>query len=387
MKFTYVIMALAFQLPFIAIAGTSSSGGGDGDSIEFVQMGYRLNQALRASPMPDFSIDAFSKAIEATTVNSTDQQLLLGGMVKDAINYPLKGEIVFNLNAWEKANFGRRIRLVFHEYLGILGADDSSYQITNRLDQYTNIGAWGVGGIAASQQRTDGNFDVLCSDGSFEIVNQQDLNNNNVCPHSGGGQMPNNILSIMKRPDGSFNVICKNLSTAVATADDIVYGRVCSTPSTPLPPPDLGDIVRNSDGSIHTMDRYEAETYCRSIGWRLPNRREYALLSASLGAGFRETAYPNIPESDKRVELEIFLMRQDGGFQPRYLHIQPGIRVIDFYYKSGNYHRPVGDLGDNEFWLTCPGDGADNFCFYQGSSGTTYGGTRPFNQKAVRCAR
>ncbi|WP_413287489.1 hypothetical protein [Bdellovibrio sp. HCB337] len=40
-----------------------------------------------------------------------------------------------------------------------------------------------VSDISSAQEREDGNYNVLCKDGKFEVVSSDDIASNNVCPH------------------------------------------------------------------------------------------------------------------------------------------------------------------------------------------------------------
>jgi len=74
---------------------------------------------------------SFEKAITNTHVDSTEGRLFLNGVLKDAINYPTQNKIVFNRLAWRDLS-GERNRFLFvlHEYLGIMGLDDSRYTVS-----------------------------------------------------------------------------------------------------------------------------------------------------------------------------------------------------------------------------------------------------------------
>ncbi len=80
--------------------------------------------------------------------------------------------------------------------------------------------------VASFQLRSDGKYDVICTNGAYQIATKEDIQSNKVC--GGGTNGPFNILSVQKRPDGRFNVLCYDLTSQIATADDIRLGRACA---------------------------------------------------------------------------------------------------------------------------------------------------------------
>ncbi len=82
------------------------------------------------------NIDTFSGAIANTTVYS-EGRLMLDDQEVDAINYPSKRLIKVNRSRWmdlrgETATIAR-FNLVIHEYLGIMGIDDTQYRVSHDL--------------------------------------------------------------------------------------------------------------------------------------------------------------------------------------------------------------------------------------------------------------
>jgi hypothetical protein len=85
--------------------------------------------------------------------------------------------------------------------------------------------------------RVDGDYDVVCGDGTFEIVSAEDISHNNICPSTKGG-VPSCIQSVVKVADGTFEAICKDGSHQSGTADQIVAGEICKCGTTPSPTPE-----------------------------------------------------------------------------------------------------------------------------------------------------
>lgn len=118
--------------------GWDVGGGGDHYAGEFVQIGYELFTLLSEQPIPDISATQFLEAVRKTKVLS-ERELELNGSPIDAINYPRQSppSIVFSQVAWEKLKFQRheKVFLVLHEYLEILGIDDSKYSVSRKVDR------------------------------------------------------------------------------------------------------------------------------------------------------------------------------------------------------------------------------------------------------------
>lgn len=119
-------------------SGHATGNGGQSAAQEFVSMGYELAEWLPSRPVEGVDAAAFRRVVETTRV-TTQAQLALNGALVDAINYPDANEprIELSLNGWERMQGGRhqRVLLAFHEYLGILGVDDSRYQVSSKLDR------------------------------------------------------------------------------------------------------------------------------------------------------------------------------------------------------------------------------------------------------------
>lgn len=122
--------------------GVDTSGGGDTRSLQFVMMAKELIKYLEPMEKNE-KIDlgkidyaALRKAIETTRVSVTNDPIYVNGIPKEAKNYPRRNppEIVVNAERWDAVNeSSKRAAIVLHEYLGILGVDDTGYQISSRI--------------------------------------------------------------------------------------------------------------------------------------------------------------------------------------------------------------------------------------------------------------
>lgn len=121
-----------------SFAGNELGNGGDGLAQEFVAIGRGVAERLRAESNPAVSADTFLKIVESTSV-STKSRLELNGSEVDAINYPSSGRIELNRSRWKEYGAREKASLVFHEYLGIAGIDDSNYEISGKYVEIPSL--------------------------------------------------------------------------------------------------------------------------------------------------------------------------------------------------------------------------------------------------------
>ncbi|MGZ3722960.1 MAG: hypothetical protein ACXVA9_08530 [Bdellovibrionales bacterium] len=131
MRFT--VIAILFAAPLVH-AGYETGNGGDAFAIEFEMTARDLAQRLRKVTQDSVDVDKWEGAILATEVHSEDH-LYLNGSEVDAINYPAIKRIELNRSRWtpirDAAGTRARFTLVLHEYLGIMGVDDSQYRVSS----------------------------------------------------------------------------------------------------------------------------------------------------------------------------------------------------------------------------------------------------------------
>lgn len=123
--------------------GHGTGNGGDPVAMEFYAIGTVILKSLTIDPatttkFPELKAEAFSKVIEETIVRGTNELLRdQFGNEKTAINYWENSKAYINVRRLEYDALPTlmRQRLVFHEYLGVLGLEKSDdYHISNRLD-------------------------------------------------------------------------------------------------------------------------------------------------------------------------------------------------------------------------------------------------------------
>lgn len=139
-----LLLSSALSTSISALAASSAGGidrgnGGDEYSQEFVAIGYELVESLMKEPLAGVDAKALLQAVEGTKVISTSQRLILRGQEVSAINDPMASPptILLNQSAWKRMEQEKhkQVFLAFHEYLGILGINDSNYQVSLRLDR------------------------------------------------------------------------------------------------------------------------------------------------------------------------------------------------------------------------------------------------------------
>lgn len=139
-----LIKSIALQSMIVAatsLAGAAeggvSGGGGEHYAAQFTATALRVTDQLRHYPVPKVDAPTLAEAIARTRVRSVATPLFLNGQSVDAINYPaaVPPLIEFTQTAWDRLERDpvSREQLVIHEFLGIVGADDSHYAISSRV--------------------------------------------------------------------------------------------------------------------------------------------------------------------------------------------------------------------------------------------------------------
>ncbi len=121
--------------------GGQEGGGGDAYATDFVGHARVLLAGLHSRPIEGVDPVVLARALDEVLVSS-EPRLFLDEREVDAINYPFSSppRIKLSRKGWDalKETPHLKYRLAFHEYLGILGIDDTGYQISSRLNQ-TNV--------------------------------------------------------------------------------------------------------------------------------------------------------------------------------------------------------------------------------------------------------
>ncbi len=127
-----------FLLPFVFFAnfacgaGGVTSSGGDSVAAEFVITARHIVEIIKSNKPQVVDPTRLLEIIDSTTVVSIEH-VSLNGFERDAVNQIKLKRIVVGRQRWfETANqIGRRYTLVLHEYLHLMGIDDSNYRVSS----------------------------------------------------------------------------------------------------------------------------------------------------------------------------------------------------------------------------------------------------------------
>ncbi|MBN19672.1 MAG: hypothetical protein CL678_00185 [Bdellovibrionaceae bacterium] len=129
---------------------------------------------------------------------------------------------------------------------------------------------------------------------------------------------------------------CTKLKTKIESNLQEIYEAIS---------PNLSGILKKN-----VKTKMDAKEFCKNRGMLLPFIRDYAEYAQTRGAKMIETKYPNTAFSDAKVIKEYSEL--PPHFYAIYKKNSEGTIVINFYYSTKNYNRPLGDLGNDEFWTS-----------------------------------
>jgi len=128
--FSLLVLLLPFSSTY-AVTGGVVGNGGDEYALQFIAVARDVVGYLSIVNPSGIKLPDLIEAIDSTKVESTNDQLNLQGVPKDAMNYPAEKRIIFNRKRWDSiSNKNQKSALVLHEYLGILGVDDTGYKLS-----------------------------------------------------------------------------------------------------------------------------------------------------------------------------------------------------------------------------------------------------------------
>ena len=130
---TIAVILISIGLSRSASAGHDQGNGGDIYALQFVSVAQKVTQYLLESKTPKLDLNTLRAAVATVKVETTDNELYLNGLPKDALNFPKEHRIVFNRRRWRAMDPGEKPALVLHEYLGILGIENASYSYSRSL--------------------------------------------------------------------------------------------------------------------------------------------------------------------------------------------------------------------------------------------------------------
>lgn len=136
MKFLLITLFFPLFVNAGEARGNEGAHGGDSYSQEFINLGLALAQTLRAVEparmnIYHFNAISFKTAVDTVFVTSEEHALVkLKNIERDAINYPAENKILLNRTRWREATLQQKLRLVMHEYFGILNVERDHYNVS-----------------------------------------------------------------------------------------------------------------------------------------------------------------------------------------------------------------------------------------------------------------
>ena len=142
-----VLISVLSQPASAKMEGNEGGHGGDPYSLEFSTLAASLVDELREYEAVNsalfnkhgFSARQLGSAVERVRVVSAEGEgLWLKGREMDAINFPERNEILVNRSRWRESDLQARVKLVFHEYLGILGVERDGFATSIDFQGFTS---------------------------------------------------------------------------------------------------------------------------------------------------------------------------------------------------------------------------------------------------------
>ena len=155
-RFFHFILVAVSLTPGLSEARNGNEIGNGGNLVaqEFIARGYVVHSYLSQLPagkqiLTPAQLVTFEKALKVTRVEALDEQLYdhLGAPVDartiDDPKMPGQKMVQLNNQAWKDILDSRQgvYKLVFHEYLWVIGLDDTNYVISRRADFSANVPA------------------------------------------------------------------------------------------------------------------------------------------------------------------------------------------------------------------------------------------------------
>lgn len=120
---------------------THVGSGGDAYATEFVGLGRTVAKMLRDGRIGFRGVNSglFTQHVEMTQVATRDRTVI-GNHEVDAINYPDRNVIELNRERWAsyRGDTNRKLALVLHEYLGVMGLQERNYEKSSIYFQFLN---------------------------------------------------------------------------------------------------------------------------------------------------------------------------------------------------------------------------------------------------------
>lgn len=117
----------------VAALGNEGAHGGDPYALEFVALGEIILNSLREGSLEQreitLDLQKFEDKLQTTLVYSAEsEKVILNGVEVSAINR--EDYILLNATRWRTMLLAEKMRLVMHEYLGILNVERDVYRVS-----------------------------------------------------------------------------------------------------------------------------------------------------------------------------------------------------------------------------------------------------------------
>ncbi|MDD0851640.1 hypothetical protein HBN50_00980 [Halobacteriovorax sp. GB3] len=120
-----------------ASLGNDGPNGGDSYGSEFASIGFELAKSLTKLENNIIDANAFLKATEEVVVYSDEGKYVkVNGQLVDALNFPKDKKILISRKRWREMTISQKIRLVFHEYLGIIDNERNVYKTSIKFNKF-----------------------------------------------------------------------------------------------------------------------------------------------------------------------------------------------------------------------------------------------------------
>lgn len=137
MKRIRLFFLTLLSISSLAKAQIYVGNGGDAFAAEFIGTGRDTVQYLswiNLTDLNEFNTLAFAQAIETVSVSS-QPRVVVANVEVGAANFPAQKKIVVSQSFWPKYNQDQRMALVLHEYIGVMGLNDTNYRLSGIIYQ------------------------------------------------------------------------------------------------------------------------------------------------------------------------------------------------------------------------------------------------------------
>lgn len=117
--------------------GNDGPNGGDAYGSEFSSIGFEILKEAKESGIKSFNRESFEQALNEVIIYSDEgDYIAVRGQPVDALNFPRDKKILLNRARWRQMVLKNKIRLVFHEYLGIIDGERNVYKVSKEMNKF-----------------------------------------------------------------------------------------------------------------------------------------------------------------------------------------------------------------------------------------------------------